>query len=107
TRCRGVGSLRMQANAEVVLNTGKAAERARWTAELVDEGHLLPVRVEGQRQPRSLLAEERPILDGTRERSSAPAAVTFMAPLDPLIWDRRLLRDLFGVDSIWGGYGAA
>ena len=104
SRYRAVGLLGLQANAEVVLNTGKAAERARWTAELVEEGQLLPVRVEGLRQPRYLLAEERPILDATRERSSAPAAVTFMAPLDPLIWDRRLLRDLFAFDYIWEVY---
>jgi uncharacterized protein YcaQ len=104
SRYRAVGLLGLQANAEVTLNTGKAAERARWTAELVDEGQLLPVRVEGLRQPRYLLAEERPILDAAREQSTAPAAVTFMAPLDPLIWDRRLLRDLFEFDYIWEVY---
>jgi hypothetical protein len=30
--------------------------------------------------------------------------VTFLAPLDPLIWDRRLLRDVFGFDYIWEVY---
>ena len=104
SRYRAVGLLGLQANAEVILNTGKAGDRARWTAELVVEGVLLPVAVEGLRQPRYLLAEEAPILEATRGPSDEPPAVTFMAPLDPLIWDRRLLRDLFIFDYIWEVY---
>jgi uncharacterized protein YcaQ len=104
SRYRAVGLLGLQANAEVILNTGKAAERARWTADLVEEGLLIPVRVDGLRAPRYLLAEEEPILEATREPAADPPAATFMAPLDPLIWDRRLLRDLFGFDYIWEVY---
>jgi uncharacterized protein YcaQ len=104
SRYRAVGLLGLQANAEVILNTGKAADRARWTAELVDGGVLTPVAVEGMRGARYLLAAEGPILEATREPSDQPPAVTFMAPLDPLIWDRRLLRDLFGFDYIWEVY---
>jgi uncharacterized protein YcaQ len=104
SRFRAVGLLGLQTNAEVILNTGKAAERARWTAELVDAGTLIPVGVEGIRAPRYLLAAEEAILEATREPLTSPPAVTFMAPLDPLIWDRRLLRDLFAFDYIWEVY---
>jgi uncharacterized protein len=31
-------------------------------------------------------------------------AVTFLAPLDPLAWDRGLLRSLFGFDYVWEVY---
>jgi uncharacterized protein YcaQ len=30
--------------------------------------------------------------------------VAFLAPLDPLVWDRTLLRDLFGYDYLWEVY---
>jgi uncharacterized protein len=30
--------------------------------------------------------------------------VSFLAPLDPLIWDRRMLRELFGFDYRWEVY---
>ncbi len=33
-----------------------------------------------------------------------PPQVAFIAPLDPLVWDRRLLRDLFGFDYLWEVY---
>jgi uncharacterized protein YcaQ len=32
------------------------------------------------------------------------AAVAFLAPLDPLTWDRDLLRSLFGFDYVWEVY---
>ena len=32
------------------------------------------------------------------------AAVAFLAPLDPLAWDRDLLRSLFGFDYVWEVY---
>ncbi|MFH1474840.1 MAG: crosslink repair DNA glycosylase YcaQ family protein, partial [Chloroflexota bacterium] len=31
-------------------------------------------------------------------------SVTFLAPLDPLAWDRNLLRSLFGFDYLWEVY---
>jgi uncharacterized protein YcaQ len=107
SRYRGVGLLGAQAQAEIMLGTGTAAERARWTAELVDAGTLIPVRIEGLRQVRYALAEEQPILDASaspRRSLRTRPQLTFMAPLDPLIWDRRLLRELFGFDYIWEVY---
>jgi uncharacterized protein YcaQ len=104
SRYRGVGLLGSQPQAEIILGTGKAPERTRITAGLVEDGTLVPVAVEGMRQPRYLLAEERPILEVTASHSRRRPQVTFMAPLDPLIWDRRLLRDLFGFDYVWEVY---
>jgi uncharacterized protein YcaQ len=104
SRFRGVGLLGAQPNAEIVLNIGKAPERARRTAELVADGTLIPVGVEGSRQVRYLLAEEESLLEAARAGASSRPAVTFLAPLDPLIWDRRLLRDVFGFDYIWEVY---
>ncbi|HET7520910.1 MAG TPA: crosslink repair DNA glycosylase YcaQ family protein [Candidatus Limnocylindria bacterium] len=107
SRYRAVGLLGAQGPADVVYSTGTAAQRATWTAQLVADGTLLPVAVEGLRGIRLLLADEEPMLEATRDPASVPPAVTFMAPLDPLIWDRRLLRDLFGFDYTWEVYTPA
>ena len=90
---------------ELVMGTGKAPDRARITAALVEDGTLIPVAVEGFREVRHVLAEEMPIL---QESAAAPATATpsvaFVAPLDPLMWDRRLVKGLFGFDYIWEVY---
>ena len=68
-------------------------------AALVADGTLFPAKIEGIRGRRYLLADERPILDAARFEP-AGQGVTFLAPLDPLLRDRRLLRALFGFDYI-------
>ena len=89
---------------EVALGTGKAPERARILAGLVDDGTLFPVQIDGLRQPRYVLAEEEPILEAAAQPRMQGPSVTFVAPLDPLMWDRRLVRDLFGFEYLWEIY---
>jgi uncharacterized protein YcaQ len=75
----------------------------------VDGGALVPVDVEGFRGPRFVVAGEVPILDAAEasvaagERMPDPG-VAFVAPLDPLVWDRDLLRRLFAFDYVWEVY---
>jgi uncharacterized protein YcaQ len=71
----------------------------------VSDGALIAVSVEGLREMRYLLADELPILEATAGagRRGHPS-VSFLAPLDPLLWDRRLTRSLFNFDYIWEVY---
>jgi len=90
---------------EVMYSAGSSGERVAGTAQLVADGELLPVDVEGLKGVRYIIAAEGPILDATAEPASLPpAAVTFLAPLDPLVWDRRMLRELWGFDYLWEVY---
>ena len=106
SRYRGVGLMGAGAAPELTHGSGTAAERAEILAGLVADGTLLPVEVEGVRGPRYILSEERPTLDATAlpARARKPRAVSFIAPLDPLLWDRRLLRSVFEFDYIWEVY---
>jgi uncharacterized protein YcaQ len=90
---------------EVMYSAGPTADRVRRTARLVDEGVLLPVEVEGLKATRYILADEEPILDATADPASLKPGVSFLGPLDPLIWDRKgLLRGLFEFDYLWEVY---
>ena len=106
SRHRGVGLMGAGGASELVVFTGTAAERARVVAALVEEGALIEVEVEGVRGVRHVLAGERAILAETERARSRRARdeVTFLAPLDPLMWDRRLLRELFAFDYRWEVY---
>ena len=103
SRYRAIGLLRAPGPSDVIYGTGTAAERRRRTAELVEAGALLPVQVEGLKGTAYAPAEERSILDAAAS-PAPPPAVTFLAPLDPFVWDRRLLRELFGFDYVWEVY---
>ena len=91
--------------AEVMYSAGSTAERVRRTAGLVDAGLLLPVALEGARHVHYVMAGEEPILEATADPSSLPPPeVSFLAPLDPLMWDRKQLRSLWGFDYLWEVY---
>jgi len=60
---------------------------------------IQPLAVEGC-PPLYCLREDLPLLDA----AVAPAEATLLAPLDPLIYDRRLTRQLWGYDYTWEVY---
>ena len=66
--------------------------------ELVADGELVPVEIEGVRGKRFVLAEEIGLLEAPPE--PAPS-VAFLPPFDPVVWDRDLLGSLFGFDYVW------
>jgi len=91
--------------AEVMYSAGSTAERVMRTERLVSEGELLPIEVETLKGPRYIVAAEHTILDATGDPASLGLpGVTFLAPLDPLVWDRRLLRALWDFDYLWEVY---
>lgn len=120
SRYRAHGLLGATGQAEIFLHVsmGSAAgdgspepRRRDLLAELVDRAELVPVAVEGVRGVRHVVTDELPLLAqaerevaGDRGPGGEPPAVTFLAPLDPLAWDRALLRSLFGFDYVWEVY---
>ncbi len=105
SRHQGVGLMAVGGAGELVLGTGSAADRARMTAALIEDGVLIPVQIEGIRETRHVLADELPIVEATASPDAAAIpSVAFLAPLDPLMWDRRLVKSLFGFDYIWEVY---
>jgi uncharacterized protein len=66
--------------------------------ELVADGELVPVEVEGVRGKRFVVRDELDLLAAPPE---LPPSVAFLPPFDPLIWDRALLGSLFGFDYVW------
>jgi hypothetical protein len=83
--------------------------RTELREELLEAEELVPVEVEGVRGTRYVLGDE---VDTLREAAAeadsgimlSGASVTFLAPLDPLAWDRNLMRNLFGFDYVWEVY---
>jgi uncharacterized protein len=106
SRYRAVGlTTPIGTQTEVMYSAGSTAERARRTARLVEEGRLVAVDVEGLRHTRYVVAEEAVLLTATATAAHDLAAgVSFLAPLDPLVWDRRMLRELFAFDYLWEVY---
>ncbi len=105
SRYRGNGLLGATGDATLWMGMGKAPERLRVLDGLVGTRALVPVAVEGLRGPRYVLADELAVLDAAGMDGPGPApGVAFLAPLDPLVWDRDLLARLWGFHYRWEVY---
>ena len=119
SRYRAHGLLGASGESALWYGTGRAKRRPSDPAgtitrtelreSLIGAGELLPVSVEGVRGPRYALrgeveALQRAELEAQQGRHLDGASVTFLAPLDPLAWDRDLLRSLFAFDYVWEVY---
>jgi uncharacterized protein YcaQ len=115
SRYRGNGLLGATGEYTLWSGTGETPLRRSLRDELVATGAIGPVAVEGLRGVRFVVGDEIPLLDAaeaevTTEAARGPepvpatAGVAFLAPLDPLAWDRDLLSRLWGFDYRWEVY---
>jgi uncharacterized protein YcaQ len=114
SRYRGHGLLGEGGSGELWPGTGGATLRAKLRSDLVARGELLAVEVEDMRSQRYMVADELPLLvQAERELAigaapgDAPTTCSFLAPLDPLLWDRGALEPLYGFDYRWEVYTPA
>jgi len=70
--------------------------------ELCDEDELLRVKVDGINDNFYIRAEDSKMLSALEE--SFEKKVTFLAPLDNLLWDRKLVKDIFDFEYSWEVY---
>jgi uncharacterized protein YcaQ len=107
SRYRAHGLLGASSGGDVFGGLGPAKPDPRWPElpgrtglreQLVDDGELVPVEVEGVRGKRFVLRDEVELLAAP---PAPPASVAFLPPFDALVWDRGLLGSLFGFDYVW------
>jgi uncharacterized protein len=115
SRYRGHGLLGSQGSGELWHFTGKAPSRTSLRNELLDGGEIVAVDVEGMRGLRYVVGDELPLLaqaqrevaDGDGLYGGAAPGCSFIAPLDPLLWDRAALGPLYDFDYRWEVYTPA
>jgi uncharacterized protein len=116
SRYRGNGLLGETGEYTIWAGLGRVAERNSLRDELLDLGAIVPVRVDGLKGRRFVLSDEVPLLESSAaevaagvlrpagEQGSLRPGVAFLAPLDPLAWDRDLLLRLYDFDYRWEVY---
>jgi uncharacterized protein YcaQ len=132
SRFRGHGLLGAGGSSELWYGTGTTALRTELRRELVERGELVEVSVEGVKGNRFVVGDELPMLaQAEREVASEAGAggsgpdasvaspssgplpdpgrlgCCFLAPLDPLMWDRGALEPLYDFTYRWEVYTPA
>ena len=86
----------------------KADTRKAVFASLAADKRILPVMVEGIKAPFYYLAEDEALMrDILEERANLKLRMSFIAPLDPLLWDKALILSLWDFRYSWEIYTPA
>jgi len=119
SRYRAHGLLGRSGSAELWVGVGPAIRRpaspeiplrGELLEELIEDRALIPVRIEGIRGERFIVAGEVDLLEASARAdpggSGEPGGpgVALLAPLDPFVWDRDFLRALYDFDYVWEVY---
>lgn len=82
----------------------KADARHAAFGTLIERGELIPVEVEGVGQPMYIWAEDAELMEKSASPFTGERRVRFLAPLDCMLWDRKLISKLFDFSYQWEIY---
>ena len=83
----------------------KAPERSKVVDHLLGKGELLSIQVEGfEKTPFHIRACDEDTLLKSKRPALASPRMTFLPPLDNLLWDRKLIHALFEFEYLWEIY---
>ncbi len=99
-RAKAMGLLRPMAESCIWSACGDAATRKRAIAQLVEEGILTPLHIEGKTWTYYVLTDLLPLL-GEKPSTSR---MLFLGPLDSILWDRKAVQHIFNFDYMWEVY---
>jgi len=72
--------------------------------QLTHEGLLSTFHIEGRAEPFYFLTADLPLLEEALAIEQFPSRTEFLAPLDNMLWDRKLISFLFDFDYTWEIY---
>lgn len=105
-RVGGIG-LAQRSGAEFWLGiqSMNAPEKRQAVDDLIQNGKLLPVEVEGVTKLSFLMrACDEEALQKAARPSRAALRMSFLPPLDNLLWDRAMIQAIFGFEYLWEIY---
>jgi uncharacterized protein YcaQ len=82
----------------------KSRERQAALTRLVQKGSALQVQVQGMAAPFYMRVQDRAVFDEIPQSGDRQPQAAIVAPLDNLLWDRRLVEDLFDFQYRWEVY---
>ena len=85
----------------------KADERSEVFRRLLDEARICEVAVEGMKNDLYCRAEDLPLIKAILMNPELKPRCELIAPLDNMLWDRKLIKALFGFDYTWEIYTPA
>ncbi|KMZ40854.1 MULTISPECIES: crosslink repair DNA glycosylase YcaQ family protein [Bacillales] len=85
----------------------KSEQRNEVFRQLLHEDRIVAVTVEQMKDMLYCRTEDLPLIEAVQQNPAPKLRCELIAPLDNLIWDRKLINKLFGFDYTWEIYTPA
>ncbi|MDZ5472378.1 crosslink repair DNA glycosylase YcaQ family protein [Bacillus sp. 31A1R] len=85
----------------------KSAQRKEVFRQLLHEARIVPIAVEQMKDVLYCLVEDLPLIEAVLQNQKPKLRCELIAPLDNLIWDRKLISELFDFEYTWEIYTPA
>lgn len=82
----------------------KSGQRNEIFRQLLIEDKIIEITVDGIKEKLYCLSSDRALLEAVLEEPELKARCELIAPLDNMLWDRRLIKALFDFDYKWEIY---
>lgn len=104
-RIRAAGLL-WNRNSPALLGIGLSAQQRNETFDVLEkEKVIVPVKVDDIRTPLYMPASDIPLMESVLAgEADSKARLEFLAPLDPMLWDRKLVEALWNYQYTWEIY---
>lgn len=102
-RIQSIGILPISGTGSGWLGVGSGKEIKTVLAELIKEGRLTEVEVEGSKGRYVINSSDSEMLSRV-EKKEPENKVSFLSPLDNLLWDRKMIKDFFDFEYVWETY---
>lgn len=85
----------------------KSSQRNEVFRELLNDGKILEIKVEGLKDTLFCRSEDLLLIETVQKNDKFKPRCELIAPLDCMMWDRKLIRALFDFDYTWEIYTPA
>lgn len=103
-RIRAVGMLPKSGTGQAWLGIGTGRDISPIASNMIKNGDLLEIKVEGVNRTFIIDATDKKLIYETEKQDAFPKQVAFLAPLDNLLWDRQMIKEIFDFDYRWEVY---
>jgi uncharacterized protein YcaQ len=104
-RINSIGVLwNRQSDAWLGINGLKSEDRNRAFDALLKEGKILEIAVDGMKHKLYIATENLELLKASIKNPAKSGYARILAPLDNLLWDRKLIAELFDFEYKWEVY---
>lgn len=103
-RLQSVGMLPISGTGQGWLRLGTGKEISSKISNLIQRGILKEIRIIGSKNCYVVISEEFEKFLILKDDDKTEKKISFLAPLDNLLWDRKMIKDLFNFDYKWEVY---